>query len=90
MWLGAWHRGCPAEQVEATFIVTEPTGREVRVSRKVNTGDYFGVRYPSDFGSAFTSGMYAWRCQVHDRVVAKGRFEWEGVEGGMQLTVLKP
>jgi hypothetical protein len=90
IWLGAWHRGCPADETVTTFIVSEPSGRELRQLKTVKTSEFFGVLYPDDFGSAFTSGKYKWRCEIHGQVVAHCRFEWQGIIGGMRLTVLKP
>jgi hypothetical protein len=61
---------------DATFIVTDESGKEFKATKRVDTYMFGYVNFPNDFGGYAPSDNYHWKCIVNDAVVVEGRFEY--------------
>ena len=78
--LGVWDKSGVSKSNKATFIVTEPSGKQYKAERSESLDDWVYVSFPQDFSSypdnisVYTN--YSWKCIVDGKNVAGGNFKF--------------
>ena len=78
--LGVWDKSGVSKTNKATFIVTEPSGKQYKAERSEPLDDWVYVTFPNDFSpyldntSVYMS--YSWKCIVDGKTVANGNFKY--------------